>query len=176
LCFGPADFGFLYPNPAVHYIASNALDYRPGKIVVVRAKAGVFPNTFKGGSVFDPAIPNAGSVQLRYWSMCNNEIVTPWPVVACQADYSTKRDGENFFTYVISYEDSGSRPSWLPRDATWIPWGSVTLENLLIFRSMLAPESFPAEGGDFYPKGGYCNKGLFRIGGWRACFAAAGVN
>ena len=176
LCFAPANFGFLYPNPAVNYIASNALDYRPGKIIVVRAKAAVFPNTFKGGSVFDPAIPNAGPVQLRYWSMCNNEIVTPWPVVACQADFNTKRDRWNYFTYVISPAESGSRPSWIPPYATWIPWGDATLDNLLIFRSMLAPEGFPAEGSEVYPKAVYCDKGLFKNRGWQACFAAAGVN
>jgi hypothetical protein len=175
LCFAPADFGFLFPNPAVHYIASNALDYRPDKIIVVRARAANFPNTFKGGSIFDEALPNGGPLQMRYWSMCNNEITTGWPVVACQADFSTKLDGGNFFTYVISHEDSGSRPSWLPRTATWIPWGRTNLDNLLIFRSMLAPEDFPAEDSQFYPKAVYCDKRVFKNQGWRGCFKDAGV-
>jgi hypothetical protein len=41
---------------------------------------------------------------------------------------------------------------------------------------MLAPEGFPEEGSDFFPKGAYCNRDVFINGGWQACFAAAGVN
>jgi hypothetical protein len=54
----------------------------------------VFPDTYDGFSVFKPAIN--GAIQLRYWSMCNNDQTFPLPVVACQADWATKLDRRQF--------------------------------------------------------------------------------
>ena len=63
-------------------------------------------------------------IQLRYWSMCNNVRVVPHPVVGCQADFETRRDQNQFYTYVVS-NDPGP-PPWLPAGANWIPWGPTT--------------------------------------------------
>jgi hypothetical protein len=117
---------------------------------------------------------------MRYWSMCNNEAAAPFPVVDCKADFATRFDDQGLFTYVLSQDESGVTPpvppTWIPPDATWLPWGRTTIPNLLIFRNMLAPEGFPEEGTDYYPKAAYCDKQLFISGGWQACFAAAGIN
>jgi hypothetical protein len=36
----------------------------------------------------------------------------------------------------------GKRPAWLPADLAWLPWGSKTARNILIFRNMLPSAGF----------------------------------
>jgi hypothetical protein len=91
--------------------------------VVIRGKAAVFPDMYNGSTVFAPAIP--GAIQLRYWSMCNNDKTILNPVIACQADFATNLDRKQFYTYIISADLAS--PSWLPADATWLPWGSIDI-------------------------------------------------
>jgi hypothetical protein len=109
--------------------------------------------------------------------MCNNNEVSPFPVVGCQPDWATKLDSDGFFTYVVSPDESGvtppAQPAWLPPDATWLPWGDPSLPNVLIYRNML-PANFSLTG-DYYPRGVFCDKQLFIGLGWRACFAAVGA-
>ena len=66
----PKNTGGLFPNEANKYIAAPGLCYEPNQVIVVRGRAAVFPNTYNGGTIYDPAIP--GRIQMRYWSMCNN--------------------------------------------------------------------------------------------------------
>lgn len=105
-------------------------------------KGAVFPDSYDGGPIWEP-----NGVMLRYWSMCNNNQRTPYPVVACQADQFTQLDDQGYYTYVLSEPESGrgnmtGAPSWLPADATWLPWDSRTTPNILIFRNMLPDASF----------------------------------
>lgn len=168
--------GHFLPNPATTYVAARGLCLEPDKIVVVRGKAAVFPDTYNGSSIFQPAIP--GDIQMRYWSMCNNNQRFPFPVVACQADHATRLDDQSFYTYIVSPNESGMTPpvppSWVPPDATWLPWGDPTAPNALLFREMLPMPNFTLTD-DYYPKGVFCDKRLFITQGWQACFAAAGV-
>jgi hypothetical protein len=129
----PENTGGYFPNPFSKYIAGPALCFHPGKFVIVRGKAADFPDTYNGNPVWQPALP--GYIQLRYWSMCNNEQVAPFPVVACQPDYATNLDNQGYYTYVLGEGDSP--PPWLPAYATWLPWGSTLVSNILIFRNML---------------------------------------
>ena len=82
----------FFPNPQTTYFQTANLCFQPGEILVIRGKAPVFPDTYPappvGGSVFDAAFD--GQIQLRYWSMCNNVGVLPYPVVACAADAMTE--------------------------------------------------------------------------------------
>jgi hypothetical protein len=138
----PENTGGYFPNSANKYIAIPGLCLEPDRIVVVRGKGAVFPDSYDGGSIWDP-----NGVMLRYWSMCNNNEGTPYPVVACQADQFTQLDDQGYYTYVLSEPESGrgnmtGAPSWLPADATWLPWGSRTTPNILIFRNMLPDASF----------------------------------
>ncbi|HSU31579.1 MAG TPA: hypothetical protein VLJ11_10105 [Bryobacteraceae bacterium] len=105
-------------------------------------KGAVFPDSYDGDPIWEP-----NGVMLRYWSMCNNNQRTPYPVVACQADQFTQLDDQGYYTYVLSEPESGrgnmtGAPSWLPADATWLPWDSRTTPNILIFRNMLPDASF----------------------------------
>jgi hypothetical protein len=61
----------FFSNPQTTYLEAPELCFRPNEVVVVRGKAFVFPNTYPGESVFQPAFD--GQVQARYWSMCNND-------------------------------------------------------------------------------------------------------
>jgi hypothetical protein len=168
--------GRFFPNPATKYVAARDLCLQPGKIIVVRGQASVFPDTYNGSSIFQPAIP--GTIQMRYWSMCNNDEVFPGPVVACQADHATTLDQQGFYTYVISPAASGATPStppsWVPEDATWIPWGNPAVAKALLFREMLPMPGFSLTG-NYFPKGVYCDQNLFIKQGWQGCFQAAGV-
>ena len=104
--------------------------------------------------------------------MCNNDGVIPYPVIGCEADYETKLDQSQFYTYVVSPDPAP--PSWLPADATWLPWGPVTVPITVIFRSI--PTEFSTIPADFYPQGALCDQALFIAQGWRGCFAAAGLS
>ena len=169
---GPGGF----PNPVTTYYSARNLCLQSDQVIVVRGQAPDFPNTYNGGSIYQPALP--GSVQVRYWSMCNNKEVTPGPVVACMADHATQLDDEGFYTYVVSHEDAGpipgAPPSWLPAGATWLRWGDPLIRSALGFRDMLPQAGFTLTG-SYLPTGVYCDKNLLIAQGWRACFAAAGV-
>jgi hypothetical protein len=167
--FGPAPGQNFFPNPQTSYLQTPSFCFRTGKILVVRGKALVFPDTYPGGSVFQPAFD--GPIQVRYWSMCNNDNVIPYPVIGCEADFATKLDQNLFYTYVIS--DDPAPPAWLPADATWLPWGATSIPQSLIFRNILLENSPLA--GDYYPTGVFCDQAVFMAQGWQGCFTAAGI-
>jgi hypothetical protein len=167
--FAPATLNTdFFPNPVTTYLETPSLCLEASRILVVHGKAPVFPNTYLGGSVFEPAFDTR--IQMRYWSMCQNDRVIPYPVIGCQADFATKRDGTEAYTYVVS--DDPAPPAWLPADATWLPWGQTDVPKNLIFRVTLPENSTAA---DYAPKGAFCDEALFTSQGWQGCFAAAGL-
>jgi hypothetical protein len=164
----------LYPNPDNVYVATTTV-YQPGRIVVVRARAPTFPDTRHGGKV-------TGNEQVRFWSMCTNELRKPYPATMCASDDETKVDGDGFYTYVIS--TAADRPTDTPATtgSTWLEWGSTDVPALLLLRNMLPNPSFaeaatrvrPGELAanvmkDFAPRGAYCAKTTFEQGGAAAC-------
>jgi len=168
--FGPPALNpNFFPNPQTTYLETAGFCFQANKIVVVRGRAPVFPNTYLGGSVFQPAFD--GAIQLRYWSMCNNDSVVPYPVIACQADFETKLDNNQTYTYVVSNDQAP--PPWLPASATWLQWGDISVPKNLIYRNIL-PENFkPVD--DYRPTGVFCDEAVFIEQGWQGCFAAAGI-
>ena len=137
----PSITGGYFPNPANKYIAAPALCYEPGRVIVVRGKAAVFPDTYNGKPVWQPPGQFA-KVDMRYWSMCNNNQEKPYPVVQCASDFQTSVDDQGYYTYIVAPSDDGKPPAWLPGGATWLPWGSKTAHNILIFRNMIPAASF----------------------------------
>ena len=114
--------------------------------------------------------------QVRYWSVCQNELVTQ-RYVECLADYEAVVDEAGFVTVVIS--DPEDRPA---NAVNWLPWGGPYYDGLVIYRHMLpAPDFAEAiqnvpEGtppievmGDFFPQVNYCAKETFEAGGATAC-------
>ena len=160
----------FFPNPQTTYFQTANLCFQPNQILVVRGKAPVFPSTYSGGSLFQPAFDDR--IQLRYWSMCNNVGVLPYPAVACQADAMTKLDQAQFYTYVISNDPAP--PSWLPAAVTWLPWGPTRFPITLILRNILPADDFTAA--DYVPVGVFCSQTRFTMQGWQGCVAAAGMD
>jgi hypothetical protein len=137
----PQNTGGYFPNPANKYIAAPDLCFQQDRIVVVRGKGAVFPDTYNGDPVWLPPAPGE-KIALRYWSMCNNDQTSPYPVVDCRADWATNLDGQGYYTYVVAEGVLGLAPPWLPANATWLPWGSKLVPNILIFRNMLPAAGF----------------------------------
>jgi hypothetical protein len=168
--FAPATLNTdFFPNPITTYLETPSLCLKPGEALVIRGRAAVFPNTYRGGSVFDPAFDT--QIQMRYWSMCQNDRAIPYPVVACQPDFATLRDQTGIYTYVVSNDQAA--PPWLPMGATWLPWGDITVPKNLIFRLSLPANSSTA---DFTPSAVFCDVGVLSSEGWQGCFATAGLN
>lgn len=157
----------FFPNPQATYIAASGLCMRADQVLVVRGRAPVYPDTYSGGSVLRPAFD--GSIQLRYWSLCNNFSVEPNPVIACRADVETAIGADGFYTYVLSID--AAPPSWLPTGATWLPWGEAAIAKSVIFREIREQE--PPLGADYTPQAAICARSAFVAQGWRGCFAQA---
>jgi hypothetical protein len=166
--------GRFFPNPVTQYWSAQNLCLTAQQVLVIRGRATDFPATFSGGTIFDPALP--GAIQMRYWSLCNNEQKLPLPVVACRADHDTRLDAQGFYTYVLSSASSAQAPSpsWLPPDATWLPWGDAAIQENLLFRVMLPLAGFTLSGTQV-PSGVICDRQTLINAGWQGCFAAAGL-
>ena len=163
----------FFPNPQTTYFQTANLCFQPDEMLVIRGKAPVFPKTYTplGGTVSQPAFD--GQIQLRYWSMCNNVGVLPYPVVACQADAMTEIDPiTQDYTYVISNDPA---PPMLPAGVTWLPWGPISLPITLIFRNILPENGFVLTP-DYLPIGVFCSRLQFNMRGPQGCFAAAGIS
>jgi hypothetical protein len=137
----PSVTGGYFPNPANKYIAAPVLCYEAGRVIVVRGKAATFPDTYNGQPVWQPP-GQFTKVDLRYWSLCNNNQEKPYPVVACAADYQTILDDQGYYTYIVAEAEGGQPPAWLPDGTTWLAWGSKTVPNILLLRNMLPAPSF----------------------------------
>jgi len=127
----------LLPNPDNKYMVSFFMPaYEPDRVLVVRGKMPAFPDTYHGSSVWDPA-PGFDAVQLRYSSICVADAVSPLPIEGCAVDAATPLDRRGFYTLVIS--NDVLRPSWLPAQTVWLPWGDEQQVPKLIFVRHLLP-------------------------------------
>ncbi|GAA4488576.1 hypothetical protein GCM10023094_48680 [Rhodococcus olei] len=175
----PASTAGLFPNGDNKYVGAG-LTYQPGRIVVVRGRAPSYPDTRAGTPPTEPG------TDVRYWSMCQNDMVSPYPVVACAADFQTAVDESGYYTYVVAVP--GEVPAHAAADptVTVLPWGSTGVAKKVLFlRHMLPsaqfyPQSVQASQaagadpattmGEYYPRATYCSADTYRSGGWRACF------
>ena len=119
------------------------------------------------------------SLQLRYWSLCNNIYRKPWPVVAnpepgggvdygCAYDDETTLDSDGNYAYVVAPE--GKQAAVEAAGGTFVPLSATQpkARQLLILRNMLPNDDFlyavqdaPQNGdpasaaaamGDYYPQ------------------------
>jgi hypothetical protein len=187
----------LFPNVANAYVAATFYP-TPGTVVVVQGKA---PKFTPGMA----ALPwsNPPRFDLRYWSLCNNRNVSPYPVVlvqapsnasiyGCAADLNTQLvDGQ--YTYVLSTLADRPSTATTANGFTWLPYSNETdptVSDVLLFRNMLG-DQFPnsiqnisdtsqaaaqATMGPYYPRAAKCSVSTFTQGGASACFAAAGAS
>lgn len=181
-----------FPNTATAYVAA-AFSPTPGTVVVVQGKAPTHPPDSTALPWPNPAY------DLRYWSLCNNENVSPFPVVVvtdpqtgaqifgCSADLNTPVvNGE--YTYVLSSLADRPPNATSADGVAWLPYSSDQVQNLLIFRNMLGdafpysvqqvpqddnPASAQQVMGAYYPRLAQCSVSTFTQGGPKACFAAS---
>lgn len=161
----PAGGGFL---SNIHNAYSTNLFSRSyGNVVMIRAKA----PSYRGRA--DTAF---GDEQLRYWSVCQNDLPSQ-RYVACVADHQAHLDADGYFTMMVS--DPADRPSNAIADNAidWMPWGPY-IDALLIYRHMLPDPGFaeaiqnvpqgslPADlMGEYVPVSAYCQGHIVEAAG-----------
>jgi hypothetical protein len=132
----------LWPNPDNKYMVSFFMsEDQPDRIIVIRVKMPGFPDTFRGAPVSQPA-PGFEAIQLRYWTMCVGQVVSPMPLTQCAVDATTPLDDEGYATIVITSDVM--QPHWLAPDVVWLPYGDGQMVPKTIFLRYLLPSSdFP---------------------------------
>jgi hypothetical protein len=132
----------LLPNPDQKYLVSYFMtEYESDRLIVVRGKMPAFPDTYNAGAPIWKPAPGFDTVQLRYWSMCLANFVSPLPVEGCAVDVTTPLDENGFYTVVIS--NDVLRPGWLPPQVAWISWGDEKMiPKALVVRNLLPSPDF----------------------------------
>jgi hypothetical protein len=130
----------MWPNPDGKYLMMlPGNEYQAGRVIVIRARAPGYPDTFNGSPVWEPA-RGFRRVDLRYWALCNMNLVSPPSVVACATDLSTRLQDQEY-TIVIS--DDRQRPDWLRPNVNWLPWGDGQYTKFVVLRNILPSDDFP---------------------------------
>ena len=130
----------VFPNPDNKYVVMMPGDhYQRGRIIVIHAKAPGTPSTYDGSPIWQPA-RGFHSVDMRYWSLCNNEFALPLGVVQCTADLTASLQG-GYYTFVIS--DDLLRPGWLQPNINWLPYGDEQYPKIFVLRNQLPSLNFP---------------------------------
>ncbi len=130
----------LFPNPDNKYLVMLPGDhYQPGRIIVIHGKAPGTSYSYDGSPIWQPA-QGFSTVDMRYWSLCNNDFALPVGTVQCTSDLSTTLKNGN---YTIAISDDLLRPDWLRSDITWLPYGDELYPKFIFFRNMLASDDFP---------------------------------
>ncbi|MGN2636366.1 hypothetical protein ACTD5D_09280 [Nocardia takedensis] len=143
----------VFANPDNTYLASRVAP-AAGQVAVVRATLPGTPATVAGQ-------PRMTVSDLRYWSLCANEVFST-RVAACVVDDEIPVDAKGEFTVVVS--DPADRPANARLDCgvAWLP--TTRAATLLLMRNMLpapdfaeaiqfAPQDDPAAGmGAYYPR------------------------
>lgn len=129
----------LMPNPdAAYLLMMPGKEYQAGRLIVIRGKAPGFPDTFNGSGIWNPA-RGFRSVDVRYWALCNMNLVPPIPVVDCATDLDIRLQGQ-YYTIVVS--DDRQRPDWLKPNINWLPWGDEQYQKLFALRHILPAPGF----------------------------------
>ncbi|HMJ03957.1 MAG TPA: hypothetical protein VK506_13540 [Conexibacter sp.] len=136
----------FFPNVDNAYVSAL---FRPrvGTVIVVRGKAPTAP----AGT--NPVPWPQASLQLRYWSLCNNIYRQPWPVVAnprpgggvdygCADDDATTLDDNGDYAFVVAREHQQRAVE--RAGGTFVPLSATQprARQLLILRNMLPNATF----------------------------------
>jgi hypothetical protein len=127
-----------FPSSANGYLAAVVSPPAADQVIVMRGKAPTTPNGPH------PAPWPSASAQVRYWSMCTNVAVLPYPVVingtdpGCRADDVTKLDKDGYYTYVVGTEAQRAQIETIP-GVTFLPFSAdqPNARHVLLLRNML---------------------------------------
>lgn len=124
--------GGFFSNVHNSYVtASLSRDF--GQVVVTRVKTPTFPDTRPGTATMP-------SAQLRYFSMCENHLVTQ-RFIDCLTDDQTVIGPDGYATYVLSTPAERPATATAECGVNWMPWGPFRA-GLLIYRHMLPDPGF----------------------------------
>lgn len=170
-----AALGFDIPGQAVTTtVAADLLNNRDNaylQAIMSRDKSSMYVVRGKAPiAADDPTEAPLGGAQLRYWSLCSNEIVTQ-RFADCLYDAQVPLGRDGWFTIVVS--DAAERPANAVAEngIGWLAWGAVYPDSMLLYRHMLpsahfaqAVENIPLNTppqdvmGEYYPLLAYCDR------------------
>ncbi len=152
----------------IHNAYTYSIYYRSkGNVILFRAKAPTYRT--------QAGVPFA-SEQLRYWSVCQNEVASQ-RYFACIRDDEALLDDQGYFTVIIS--DEADRPANAVdgNDINWMPWGPY-LDAGVIYRHMLPNENYVESihdvergqnvddvMGEYAPQAAYCTREIVEAAG-----------
>lgn len=173
----PQRVGGQYSNIDNSYVTAE-VNRGFGDVLVLRGELPRTPKTTTGTQHMN------GNVDMRFWSMCNNESLATTKVIACLYDEQVTTDAAGRYTIVASLPED--RPanatkecgvSWLPLSPTGDGAGHPD-DSLLIMRNMLPSKDFShaahdtetpgdekAVMGQYLPEGQYTAKSAFEASG-----------
>jgi hypothetical protein len=181
------------PDTDTRYLSAVAEPPQDGDVLVIRARAPTVP----AGPA--PVPWPAPGVDVRYWSICNDLLASPTPVVVnhlphekvdlgCRYDRQIALDRQGYYTIVIGAESQRAAIERIP-GATFIPWSladpgqpyKIYLRNMLPNPAFAeAIQNVPANGdpasaatvmGPYYPRLGFCSLRILAASGPDACLA-----
>ena len=179
----------FFGNPDSAYLTAF-LDSIPGRLAVFRGVMFEYPDTQAG-----QLVPPPPARDLRFSSLCTYKYQSPFPLVACAADFEMPLDGLRRYTVVSGLpQDKPSAAALAASSAVWVPaleeTDASSTPGIALFRTMLPSPGFARAAQDVpkdslpasaeavmqqnYPKGVYCQGTVFAAGGYDACVAAAG--
>ncbi|WP_367039243.1 hypothetical protein [Streptomyces sp. Je 1-332] len=170
----------LYPNADAAYVSAEFTPPGPGRVLLVRGKA---PTTVRADH--PRPWPTAHRTDVRYWSLCDNVVMPPGPVVVnplpdgtvstgCRNDKQVKVAPDSTYTFVIGAETQRSRIEEIP-GATFLPVSTAHHDttHLLVMRHLIpgahfrhAVQNVPVDStpaaarkvmGAYYPTAAYCS-------------------
>jgi hypothetical protein len=182
------------PDSDTRYLSAVVGPPRDGDVLVIRAKAPTVPTG--PAPVPWPAL----GADLRYWSICNDLLASPTPVVVnhlphdkvdlgCRYDRQVALDRQGYYTIVVGTEAQRAAIERIP-GATFIPRSLADpgQPDKIYLRNMLPNPAFaeaiqnvPANGnpasaatvmGPYYPRLGFCSLKILAASGPGACLAA----
>jgi hypothetical protein len=180
-------------DPDIAYLTATVVPPQNRDVLVIRAKA---PTTPSGNS---PVPWPAGGTDLRYWSICDDLLPAPTPVVVnrlpdgivdegCRYDNQVTLDNSGYYTIVVGTETQRAAIERVS-GATFLPFSTAepTQTHKLNMRNMVSNPEFnnaiqnvPANGkpssaaaamGPYYPRAGFCSLATLANRGPDACLS-----
>jgi hypothetical protein len=184
------------PNTDTRYLSAYYFPPKKGDVLVIQGKAPITP----GGS--SPAPWPAQGTAMRYWSICNDLLAAPQPVVVnhlsggqvdygCRDDSQVVLDRQGYYTMILGTESERAAIDRIP-GATFLPFNQadpeqaykINLRNMLPNPSFTkavqrvppndSPASAAAVMGPYYPRTALCSLQALRTAGVAKCLATAG--
>lgn len=175
-------FGFEIPGQAVTSTVGadllNNLDNAYLQAILSRDKGSMY--LIRGRApraARDPVEAPLGIAQLRYWSLCTNEILSQ-RFADCLHDSQVPLDKDGYFTVVVSDADQRPANASAEHGMAWLAWGAIYPDSTILYRHMLPSAEFPEAiqniplntppeqvMGSYYPLLSYCDRATVEAAG-----------